>query len=55
MCIPKLTKKIHSHILHFYPDLFDGVGTMGNVLVHLDIDKNVEPVVQALHKIPHSM
>ena len=43
------------HILHLYPDLFDGVGTMENVLVHLDIDKNIEPVVQALHKIPHSM
>ena len=24
------------HILHLYPDLFDGVGTMENVLVHLD-------------------
>ena len=43
------------HILHLYPDLFDGVGTMENVLVHLDIDKNIEPVVQALCKIPHSM
>ena len=40
------------HILHLYPDLFNGVGTMENVLVHLDIDKNIEPVVQAPHKIP---
>ena len=41
------------HILHLYPDLFDGVGTMENVLVHLDGDKNIEPVVHALRKIPH--
>ena len=37
------------HILHLYLDIFDGVGTMENVLVHLDVDKNIEPVVQALH------
>lgn len=43
------------HILHLYPDLFDGVGTMENVLVHLDVDKNIEPVVQVPWKIPHSM
>ena len=28
---------------------------MENVLVHLDIDKNIEPVVKVPHKIPHSM
>ena len=43
------------HILHLYPDLFNGVGIMENVLVHLDTDKNIEPVVQALWKIPHSI
>ena len=43
------------HILQLLPDLFEGIGTMENVQVHLDVDPKIEPVVQAPHKIPHSM
>ena len=42
-----------AHIMNLLPDLFEGVGTMENV--HLDINPEVEPVVQAPRKIPHSM
>ena len=44
-----------THILQLFPDLFEGIGTMENIQVHLDVDAKMEPVVQAPHKMPHSM
>ena len=44
-----------AHITNLYPDLFEGVGTMENVQVHLDVNPEIELVVQAPRKIPHSM
>ena len=44
-----------AHIMNLFPDLFQGVGTMENVQVHLDVNHEIEPVVQAPRKIPHSM
>ena len=44
-----------AHVMNLFPDLFEGVGTMENVQVHLDVNPEVEPVVQAPRKIPHSM
>ena len=44
-----------AHIMNLFPDLFEGVGTMENIQVHLDVNPEVEPVVQAPRKIPHSM
>ena len=44
-----------AHIMNLFPDLFEGIGTMENVQVHLDVNPEIEPVVQALRKIPHSM
>ena len=49
------TEDPKSHILQLFLDLFEGIGTMENVQVHLDVDPKIEPVVQAPHKIPHSM
>ena len=44
-----------AHIMNLFPDLFEGVGMLENVQVHLDVNPEVEPVVQAPRKIPHSM
>ena len=44
-----------THIMNLFPDLFEGVGTMENVQVHLDVNPEIEPVVQVPRKIPHSM
>ena len=44
-----------AHIMNLFPDLFEGIGTMENVQVHLDVNPEIEPVVQAPRKIPHSM
>ena len=39
-----------AHILQLFPDLFEGVGTMENIQVHLDVNPEIEPVVQAPRK-----
>ena len=44
-----------SHILQLFPNLFEGIGTVENMQVHLNVDPKIEPVVQAPCKIPHSM
>ena len=44
-----------AHIMNLFPDLFEGVGTMENVQVHLDMNPEIELVIQAPRKIPHSM
>ena len=44
-----------AHIMNLFPDLFEGVGTMENVQVHLDVNPEIEPVIQVPRKIPHSM
>ena len=44
-----------AHIMNLFPDFFEGVGTMENMQVHLDVNPEIEPVVQAPRKIPHSM
>ena len=44
-----------AHIMNLFPDLFEGVGTMENVQVHLDVNPEIEPVVQVPRKNPHNM
>ena len=44
--IYRLCDVTKSHILQLFPDLFEGIGTMEDVKVHLDVDPNIEPVVQ---------
>ena len=41
-----------AHIMNLSPDLFEGVGTMENVQVHLDVNPEIEPVVQAPREDP---
>ena len=42
-----------AHIMNLFPDLFEGVSTMENVQVHLDVNPEIEPVVQAPRKKVH--
>ena len=44
-----------AHIMNLFPVLFEDVGTMENIQIHLDVNPEVKPVVQAPRKIPHSM
>ena len=46
---------LKGHILQLFPDLFEGIGTMEDMQVHLDVDSTTEPVIQAPRMIPHGM
>ena len=51
----KLRPDCKVHILEFFPELFDGIGTMKDAEVILDVNPEVEPVVQPPRKIPQAM
>ena len=51
----KLRLDCKQHILELFPELFEGIGTMKDAEVILDINPDVEPVVQPPCKIPQAM
>ena len=51
----KLRQDCKEHILELFPELFDGIDTMKDAEVILDINPDVEPVVQPPCKIPQAM
>ena len=42
-------------IMNLYPDLFSGVGTIKNAMVHLDVKPGAIPVVCSPHHVPHAV
>ena len=44
-----------AHIMELFPDLFEGIGTLKNVVEKLDVDNTITPVVQPPRKIPQVM
>ena len=45
--------KVKQQIMELYPDLFSGVGTIKNTMVHLDVKPGTIPVVCSPHNVPH--
>ena len=41
--------------MDLFPDLFSGVGTIKNAMVHLDVKPGAVPVVCAQHHVPHAV
>ena len=41
--------------MDLYPDLFSGVGTIKNAMVHLDVKPGSVPVVCSPHCVPHAV
>ena len=41
--------------MELFPDLFDGVGTIKDAVVKLDVDQTITPVIQPPRKIPQVM
>ena len=41
----KLRPDCNAHIMELFPDLFDGVGTIKDAVVKLDISKSITPVI----------
>ena len=51
----KLEGDVKQQIINVYPDLFSGVGTIKNAMVHLDVKPGAVPVVCSPHHVPHAV
>ena len=51
----KLRPDCKAHIMELFPELFNGVGTIKDAIVKLNVDQSIIPVIQPLRKIPHAM
>ena len=41
--------------MELFPELFDGVGTIKDTIVKLNVDESITPVIQPPRKIPQAM
>ena len=48
----KLRPDCKAHIMELFPDLFEGIGTLKDAIVKLDVNDSITPVVQPPRKIP---
>ena len=46
---------VRQQIMNLYPDLFSGVGTFKNAMVHLDVKPGAIPVGCSPHHVPHAV
>ena len=51
----KLEGDVKQQIVDLYPDLFSGVGTIKNAMVHLDVKPGAVPVVCPPRCVPHAV
>ena len=51
----RLEGDVKQQIIDLYPDLFSGVGTIKNAMVHLDVKPGAMPVVCSPHHVPHAV
>ena len=53
--VPNLEGDVKQQIMDLYPDLFSGVGTIKNAMVHLDVKPGAVPVVCSPCHVPHAV
>ena len=46
---------LKAHVMQLYPDLFDGVRTIKNAVVHLDVKPGATPVVCSPRRVPDTL
>ena len=51
----KLRPDCKAHVMELFPELFDGIGTIKDAIVKLNVDDSITPVVQPPRKIPQAM
>ena len=44
-----------AHVMKLYPDLFDGVRTIKNAMVHLDVKPGAIPIVCSPRRVPDAL
>ena len=53
--LPLNETNLKAHIMQLYPDLFDGIGTIKNAVVHLDIKPGAIPIVYSPRRVPDAL
>ena len=51
----KLRPDCKMHIMELFPELFEGIGTIKDAIVKLNMGQNVTPIVQPPRKKPQAM
>ena len=51
----KLRSNCKAHVMELFPELFDGIGTIKDAIVKLNVDQSIIPVIQPPRKIPQAM
>ena len=46
---------LKAHIMQLFPDLFDGLRTIKDVVVHLDVKPNATPIVCSPRRVPDTL
>ena len=46
---------LKAHIMHLFPDLFEGVGTIRDVIFHLDVQPGATPIVCSPKRVPDAL
>ena len=46
---------LKAHVMKLYPDLFDGVRTIKNAVVHLDVKPDAVPIVCSPRRVPDAL
>ena len=44
-----------AHVMKLYPDLFDGLRTIKNAMVHLDVKPDAVPIVCSPRRVPDAL
>ena len=55
ICTKLDSDDVKQQIMDLDPNLFSGVGTIKNAMVHLDVKPGAVPVVCAPHHVPHAV
>ena len=51
----KLRPDCKAHVMELFPELFNGLATMKDAIVKLDVDDSITPIIQPPRKIPQAM
>ena len=46
---------LKAHVMRLYPDLFDGLGTIKNAVIHLDVKPYAVPTVCSPRRVPDAL
>ena len=46
---------LKAHVMKLYPDLFDGVRTIKNAVVHLDVKPDAVPIACSPRRVPDTL